>query len=96
MTEYDREPYMLLFMAAIELAVNDAKDYLQKINYLDDDLPDPLLIENIDARTAIQWMTSNSLEAGSYRWMCDMVQINYKQPIIAALKGKDNEQFIVE
>ena len=82
---YDNEPALNLYLAFILLAINDTRDYFRSIKYEGNTLPRISEVQNSNARSAIHFLTSKDTEKGSYQWMCDMLSINYQEPINSAL-----------
>ena len=84
----DKDPILTLYLAVIILAINDIRDYFRSIEYAGTTLPCPADVDNLNARSAISFITSKDNEPGSYHWMCDYLSVDYNWPVDSALDWK--------
>ncbi len=85
MNEEELIPYKKLYSEVIKLAITDIRKYLRRTKYRGDELPDPYFINNSNVREAIQFLDKENTH---YKWMCDILDIRYEQPIEAALNWR--------
>lgn len=71
---FDPGPYKCLLSAVMALAINDARAYIKREKLIC--FPDPLEVNDRNARGAIHWLASDSKHPGGFLWCCDLFDLH--------------------